>query len=156
MLLIAKLLHKGALLINTLQVLNNADFLSTVDLLIVLEQLCNDLFKHGLLCNILRLWHKGVIGHCGTRSPIVILRLIVLQGLIVKDLLKDLELICFFLQTLTLIFRSVDADRRFESRDNVLCLPQEVQRKLILQQQEKVHVDVELLESLLIAVTEAT
>ena len=53
MLLVAKLLHKGALLIDALQVLNNADLLSTVDLFVVLEQLCNDLFEHGLLCDVL-------------------------------------------------------------------------------------------------------
>ena len=50
----------------------------------------------------------------------------------------------------------VDPECGFYGRQHVLSLSQEVERKFILEKQEEIHVDVELLEPLLIAITKAS
>ena len=50
--LILELLHEGALLVDALQVFNDADLFSRINLLIELKKFLDDLFEHALLSSV--------------------------------------------------------------------------------------------------------
>ena len=56
--LILELLHENALLIEALQILNNADLFSRVDFFIILEKFLHNFLKHALLRCVFRLRYK--------------------------------------------------------------------------------------------------
>ena len=60
-LLIVELFHEVAVRINLLQVLDDADLLALIYLLVVFKKLLDDLFEHALLGSVFRLWDEGLI-----------------------------------------------------------------------------------------------
>ena len=52
MLLIVELLHEGAVGVDLLQVLDDANFFALIDLLVVLKKFLDNLFKHALLGSV--------------------------------------------------------------------------------------------------------
>ena len=61
MLLIVELFHEVAVGINLLQVLDNTDLLTLINLLVVFKKLLDDLFEHALLGSVFRLRDEGLV-----------------------------------------------------------------------------------------------
>ena len=59
--LVRKFLHERAPLVNLLEIINHADLLATVHLLVVLEQLVDDLIERALTIELFCRWSEGVI-----------------------------------------------------------------------------------------------
>ena len=125
--LLLELMHERAVLIDALKLLDNADFFASVDLLIILDQLGDNLLKHALLGGVLRLRHEAIIE--GGAHLLLLVRFgTTLQRLIAHDLLQNLQLCLLFILALPYGLRSVDPDRAHHSCSNVLYLTHIVQR----------------------------
>ena len=59
--LVRKFLHERAPLVNLLEIINHADLLAAVHLLVVLEQLVDDLIERALTIELFCRWREGVI-----------------------------------------------------------------------------------------------
>ena len=151
--LIGELLQERTLLIDSLQIFDHTDLFARVDFLVVLKQFGHNLFKHALSCSIVRLRHERVV--LVILSLFFLVRLVFVQWLIVKNLVENFELVLLLDGAISLIFSCVDPNGRLQSGCNVLSLSQKVQRKLVFQKQEEVHIDVQLLKTLLVTVSQA-
>ena len=75
--------------------------------------------------------------------------------LVPENLLQYGQLLLLFSLPDSLIPAGIDTDGILECLGHVLCASQEVQAQLILQKKEEVHVNVELLKFVVVAVFEA-
>ena len=123
--------------INSLEVVDDADFFSIINFLIVFKQLGDDFF--------IRAWLSDFPKSTNTLLMVRQIGIIVCEiKLRFQNFLKNCQLLLLKIFSVMLFLSCVQFDCWFDRGHNIVLIPQENKWELIFEKQEAVHIKVEL------------
>ena len=121
MFLVIELLHEVTPLIQLFQVLDQTDFFTAVDALVILKKFPNNLLKHVLLGLLICLRNEfSLLGWS------IVFTCIDVKRLVGKDFLKELQLLSFLILPICFIFLGIDPNRVPEGLSHILNASEEM------------------------------